>query len=131
MEPEYLQFFRPFSTLEPQGIGSPGPQGVGSPGPLAINKSPKNSTIPRPPNVPLFRALWALLGGIWGVLYGCSEVLVVPIPNTVNDKHPAEHKRSYTTITPGHARFLSSTAQKPQKYNPAQFLLGIFLWCRI
>ena len=30
---------------------------------------------PRPPNVPLFRALWSLLDGSWGVLKGSSRVL--------------------------------------------------------
>ena len=30
---------------------------------------------PRPPNVPLFRALWSLLDGIWGSLKGSWGVL--------------------------------------------------------
>ena len=29
-----------------------------------------NQQCPRPPNVPLFRALWSLLAGIWGLLKG-------------------------------------------------------------
>ena len=33
--------------------------------------------IPRPPNVPLLRALWYLLVGIWGILKGSWVVLVV------------------------------------------------------
>ena len=32
--------------------------------------------IPRPPNVPLLRALWSLLDGIWGLLKGSWGVLV-------------------------------------------------------
>ena len=32
--------------------------------------------IPRPPNVPLLRALWSLLVGIWGILKGSWGVLV-------------------------------------------------------
>ena len=32
--------------------------------------------IPRPPNVPLLKALWSLLDGIWGVLKGSWGVLV-------------------------------------------------------
>ena len=32
--------------------------------------------LPRPPNVPLFRALWYLLDDIWGVLKGSWGVLV-------------------------------------------------------
>ena len=32
--------------------------------------------LPRPPNVPLLRALWSLLDGIWGVLKGSWGVLV-------------------------------------------------------
>ena len=34
------------------------------------------SCCPRPPNVPLLRALWSLLDGIWGVLEGSWGVLV-------------------------------------------------------
>ena len=33
--------------------------------------------VPRPPNVPLLRALWSLVDGIWGVLKGSWGVLVV------------------------------------------------------
>ena len=33
--------------------------------------------VPRPPNVPLLRAVWSLLDGIWGVLKGSWGVLVV------------------------------------------------------
>ena len=32
--------------------------------------------LPRPPNVPLLRALWSLLDGIWGLLKGSRGVLV-------------------------------------------------------
>ena len=32
--------------------------------------------VPRPPNVPLLRALWSLLDGIWGLLKGSWGVLV-------------------------------------------------------
>ena len=35
------------------------------------------SHIPKPPNVPLFRALWSLLDGIWGLLkgsWGCWDI---------------------------------------------------------
>ena len=32
--------------------------------------------LPRPPNLPLLRALWSLLVGIWGVLKGSWGVLV-------------------------------------------------------
>ena len=32
--------------------------------------------VPRPPNVPLLRALWYLLDGIWGLLKGSWGVLV-------------------------------------------------------
>ena len=32
--------------------------------------------MPRPPNVPLLRALWSLLDGIWGILKGSWGVLV-------------------------------------------------------
>ena len=35
--------------------------------------------IPRPPNVPLLRALWSLLDGIWGSLKGSWGVLVYHI----------------------------------------------------
>ena len=37
--------------------------------------TPRGS-IPRPPNVPLLRALWSLLDGTWGLLKGSSGVLV-------------------------------------------------------
>ena len=33
-------------------------------------------SLPRPPNVPPCRALWSLLGGIWGPLKGSWGVLV-------------------------------------------------------
>ena len=33
--------------------------------------------IPRPPNVPLLRALWSLVDGTWGVLKGSWGVLVL------------------------------------------------------
>ena len=33
--------------------------------------------VPRPPNVPLLRALWSLLDGIWGLLKGSWGVLVL------------------------------------------------------
>ena len=39
--------------------------------------------LPRPPNVPLLRALWSLLDGIWGVLKGSWGLLVfiaTPLP---------------------------------------------------
>ena len=50
-----------------------------SPGPLSkllIGRVYRDH-IPRPPNVPLLKALWSLLDGIWGVLKGSWGVLVV------------------------------------------------------
>ena len=38
--------------------------------------------IPRPPNVPLLRALWSLLNGIWGVLKGSWGVHLMYIVST-------------------------------------------------
>ena len=38
--------------------------------------TPKVRPFPRPPNVPLLRALWSLLDGIWSVLKGSWGVLV-------------------------------------------------------
>ena len=35
--------------------------------------------VPRPPNVPLLRALWSLLDGIWGVLKGSRGLLVYDV----------------------------------------------------
>ena len=32
-------------------------------------------SIPRPPNVPLLRALWSVLDGIWGLLKGSLGIL--------------------------------------------------------
>ena len=37
----------------------------------------QNTSVPRPPTGPLFRALWSLLDGIWGLLKGSWGVLVV------------------------------------------------------
>ena len=37
-------------------------------------------SLPRPPNVPLLRALWSLLDGIWCVLKGSWGVLVSADP---------------------------------------------------
>ena len=34
-------------------------------------------SLPRPPNVPLLRASWSLLVGIWGLLKGSSGVMVL------------------------------------------------------
>ena len=36
---------------------------------------PEFSCSPRPPNVPLLRAIWSLLDGIWGLLKGSWGVL--------------------------------------------------------
>ena len=41
------------------------------------NSRPKEYPFPRPPNVPLLRALWSLLDGIWGLLEGRWGVLVM------------------------------------------------------
>ena len=42
---------------------------------------------PRPPNVPLLRAIWSVLDGIWGVLKGSWGVLVNNHNNNNNNNN--------------------------------------------
>ena len=50
--------------------------------------------VPRPPNVPLLRALWSLLDAIWGVLKGSWGVLVED-PQCLFDR---ARRRIYCTV---------------------------------
>ena len=57
----------------------PGLQKYAKPWPRTTKSSPEghyHTYLPRPPNVPLLRALWSLLDGIWGFLKGSWGVLV-------------------------------------------------------
>ena len=56
-----------------------------TPGPDLM--SPRQETPPRPPNVPLLRALWSLLVGIWGFLKGSWGVLAPREPELAVTSH--------------------------------------------
>ena len=43
-------------------------------------KVSRSVSLPRPPNLPLLRAVWSLLVGIWGLLKGNWGVLVCEVP---------------------------------------------------
>ena len=57
------------SRKDPRGALAPGFGEMGA-------KKGNPMEVPRPPNVPLLRALWYLLLGIWGILKGSWGVLV-------------------------------------------------------
>ena len=79
--------------------------------PLQLQGSPRYSSalsvelLPRPPNVPLLRALWSLLDGIWGLLKGSWGVLVQPKHSTTQldftASPPGQEQRWRVDIDPG------------------------------